>query len=121
MKSELVETKQNLNVIERQYSEANDTIIEKENVIIELNIRIREFEKNLQTQSLQNEEREKQIEEFTQHIKTRALIWKNLVQEKNNSQNFKISEDELDQTDTEKDKILEVLKVRLFIHFSRYN
>lgn len=115
MKSELVETKQNLNVIERQYSEANDTITEKENVIKELSIRIREFEENFQSQILQNEEREKQIEEFTQHIKTRALIWKNLIQEKNNLPNFKISEDELDQTDTEKDKILEALKVRLFI------
>lgn len=73
-----------------------------------MNNKIEEFEENIQKQADENLEREKQIEEFTQHIKTRALVWKNLIQEKVNSIP---SEEELEQTDTEKDEIIELIKI----------
>lgn len=116
MKSELCETRKSSNIIKRQHSEANSTIVEQEILIKELNSKIGEFEENIQIQSYENEKRERQIEEFTEQIKTRALVWKALVEEKLVSSNSIITDEELyPPSDTDKHNILEVLKVSLLI------
>lgn len=117
MKYELCETRKSLSCIKRQHSEANSTIVEQEILIKGLNIKIGEFEENIQIQSDENEKREKQIEEFTEQIRTRALVWKTLVDDKMVSSNSIISDEELypSSDPSDKDKLLEVLKVRFFL------
>lgn len=99
LKVHLMDATKNLTLITNRMDEYRLKIKEQDNTIDLLNKRNIEMEQHMVDVENENQQRESELQEFGKQLESRALVWKQMLEEKN---------DRLDSLRTKYDEILNV-------------